>query len=358
MRPEPDMTPGKERMRMSDSWGPPGPADGDEVRDVLDAELRDPGTGWSLGVFGALAEFMHDPDEAATIIHQPCCILAKTTRGGLRIATAHPHARLLAWEEPAQAAGHWRQAMALCLPVTKAEIGGAGRLTALGPDGAALNPAHRGQLLFDVGVGFAHVRACIRTDDPGLIEQLHAAEGQEVLLSNHPLVARIIAASPHRVFLSAVARVEVYQRIPGPHDRAPEGPHTHVNHTLLRHRRSHAATRPLPAGWVSGLDFYPANPLHDIQGQPRPFDAASHAAFQGVLRRFGLPELVDEKHRVQQALQQSLPAPDYVVAPTRPGRAAARVALRQLAQTHAALPQLAAYTARLEPKAESAAAET
>jgi hypothetical protein len=96
MRPEPDMTLGKERVRMGDSWGQLGPAGGDEVRDVLDAALRDAGTGWSAGVFGALAEFMYDPDEAVSVGHQAGCIVARTARGGLRITTGHPHARLLA----------------------------------------------------------------------------------------------------------------------------------------------------------------------------------------------------------------------------------------------------------------------
>ena len=329
----------------------PGQASTAAIADVIDGALRDPGTGWSTGVFGALAEFMHDPGEAVALEHAPGSISARTARGGLRVVCGNPQARLVAWEEPAQAPGQWRQAAALCLPAAQAAIGGAGCLTALGADAEALDPAHRGQLLFDIGAGFDHVRACIRTGDPGLVALLLAAEGQEVVLSGHPVVAAIISASPHRVFLSAVARVEVYQPIPGAHDRAPEGPHTHVNPALLRHRRPHAATRPLPEGWVSGLDFYPANPLHDIQGQPQPFDADCHDAFQSLLQRFGLPEALAEKQRVTQALHHGVPAADYALAATRPGRAAARVALRQLAQTHPALPGLADHAARVEPGA-------
>lgn len=36
----------------------------DEITTLLREALADPGTAWSLGSFGAIAEFMRDPDEA------------------------------------------------------------------------------------------------------------------------------------------------------------------------------------------------------------------------------------------------------------------------------------------------------
>ena len=41
-------------------------------------------------------------------------------------------------------------------------------------------------------------------------------------------MAVILAASPHRVFVSRVGRIEVFQAIPSANGKSPEGPHTHV----------------------------------------------------------------------------------------------------------------------------------
>ncbi len=315
------------------------------LANTLAAALRDAGTGWSLGVLGAIAEFSH----GAAQMPADGALCLRTPAGALCIAAPPPEARLLAWEEPAQDRRLWRQAAALCLPAAEADIGGADRLRCLGPDADAPDPAQRGALLFDTGAGFPHLRACIRTGDPALIALLRAAEGEPILASGgHAAAAAIIAASPPRVFLSRLARLEVYQPIPGAHDRAPEGPHTHVQPALLRHGRPHAATRPLPEGWVSCLEFYPANPLHDILARPTGFDAAAHAGFQALLARFGLPSLLAEKDRLAAALRANASPADYRPAATRHGRAAARVALRQLACLEPDLPALPAWLAALD----------
>ncbi len=312
---------------------------------ALSAALENPGSAWSVGVLGALAEFMHDPGEP---LLQASATSRVTPRGGIALHTNHPAARLLAWEEPAHAATQWRQAAALCLPEAEADIGGAACLTPLGPDDAPLDPSQRGAWLFDIGAGFPHLQACIRTADPALLALLHAAAGQHILTPGHPVAAAIIAASPHRVFRTKLARAEVFQPIPAAHAQAPEGPHTHVQPALLRHGRPHAATRPLPPGWVSCADLYPANPMHDALGRPRPFAAADHASFQALLASFGLPEMLAEKSRVTAAVRSNAPAEAYQPAATRHGRAAARVALRQLAVLEPGLPGLAPWQAVLD----------
>ncbi len=319
---------------------------------TLHAALADPGAAWSVGAFGVLAEFMRGPAEPG----QPIPGAWRTGRGAIGLRADHPEARLLAWEETALDEGRWRQAAALCLPAAAADIGGADCLTPLGQDTAALDPARRGDWLFDIGAGFAHLQACVRTADPTLLEVLHAASGQVILQPGHPVAAALVAASPHRVFITRLARVEVYQRIPGAHDRAPEGPHTHVQLDLLRKGRPHAATRPLPEGWVSCLDLYPANPLHDIMGHPVAFDAAAHAAFQAMLDMYGAPEALAEKARVVAAVRDGASPEAFTPAATRHGRAAARVALRQLALLEPTLPNLAAWRQTLDRRRQGAAA--
>lgn len=301
---------------------------------VLEDALGRADAGWALGVMGALAEFLRDAGE-------PCrgtALERVTARGGLRIMPDHAEARLIAWEEPASTPGLWRQAAALCLPEAAAAIGGGAVLRARGPDAEALRPEDRAAELFELGVGFAHLQAMVRTDDPALIATLRAAEGQ-------PFAAvggAILAGSPHRVFVTRLARVEVYAPIPLPHGESPAGPHTHLLPKLLASGRAHAATRPTPEGWVSCLDLYPANPCFDAMGKRHGFDAAAHARFQVLLSRFGLPMLAAEKARVAVAARA---AAAYAPPADRHGRAAMRVALRQLAATTPDLPGLAALRA-------------
>ena len=108
----------------------------------------------------------------------------------------------------------------------------------------------------------------------------------------------ILATNPHRVFLSRLGRIEVFQPIPPPDGKSPDGPHTHVLPGLLRHRRTHAATEPIPDGLVPCAHVYPAHPAKDGMGQPRPFDRARHDAFQAILRSYGDPKFLALKQQV------------------------------------------------------------
>ncbi len=75
------------------------------------------------------------------------------------------------------------------------------------------------------------------------------------------MLAAIKEASPHRVCISALGRIEVYQHIPsaGRHVRTPEGPHTHLLLRLLK--AGHAADTAIPPGFVACLTLYPARRL-------------------------------------------------------------------------------------------------
>src|SRR5215475_14836488 len=56
-----------------------------DLKRVLAAHLDDPSTAWSLGTFGAIAEFMRDPDEPATIERSGDGLSAATGRGAICI---------------------------------------------------------------------------------------------------------------------------------------------------------------------------------------------------------------------------------------------------------------------------------
>jgi len=292
--------------------------------EALTALLDEHETGFGIGVMGAIGEFIRDAGEP--VLATP--LSRVTARGGIRLRPDQPQARLLAWEEVSTDPLLWRQALALILPGTEAAMDGGTVVNEVGPDADALRAQDRGAILFDMGVGFSHLQACVRTADPALIETLRAGCGQHLLAHGNPASMAIIHQSPHRVFLSKLARIEVFQPIPPPDGKSPEGPHTHLLPKLLATGRAHAATSPIPEGWVSALDIFPAQPLRMPMLVPRPFDEARHAAFQALLARFGLPEMLAAK---QQARETGVQAGE-----DRHSRAAARVALRQMAAEAAA----------------------
>ena len=144
----------------------------------------------------------------------------------------------------------------------------------------------------------------------------------------------ILAANPHRVFISRLGRIEVYQPIPPPSGRSPEGPHTHVLPRLLQSRRTHPATEPVPQGWIPCAHLYPPHPARDGRDEARPFDAAHHDAFQAMMTACGDPAALGTKRRVVEAVRAG--EPPTAVAGDRHGRISVRIALRQMkSQGHA-----------------------
>ena len=64
--------------------------------DLLQAAIADPETQWSLGTFGAIAEFSRDPDEPVVLRQAEDAMSAVTARGGIAIqpSPAPPRHRL------------------------------------------------------------------------------------------------------------------------------------------------------------------------------------------------------------------------------------------------------------------------
>ena len=306
---------------------------------TLQHGLGNVGWHWGVGVLGAIAEFSRDPWEGWLPIEHGVV----TARGGIRIRH-DPQARLVAHEAISRRAGHWQQGLAWCLDARLASMGETHDVvTELGPDDAALRPRDQGAVLFDMGLGFAHLRACVRIADAAVLAALRQGCGRPLLEAGNPAAAAVVRCSPHRVFLSPAGRVEVYQAVPPPDGRTPEGPHTHLLPPLLRSRRTHPATTHLPEGLVPVLEAFPPHPLSDALGNAAPFDVRRHKAFQALLERHGSAAALTEKRSVLAALAARLPPRALDEAPTRETRASRRVALRQAAQTMPGHPMLAAW---------------
>src|SRR5436190_6222581 len=308
--------------------------------DLITEQLADPEAQWSLGTFGAIAEFMRDADEPANIQHSEGSISVVTPRGGIRLL-AHPELRPVAFETISTQA--WSQRVAFCLPQAASAMYQRKVLTEVGPDNEALRAQDRGAVLFDLGLGVLQVDCCIRTGDRQLAEGLRPHAGRSLFEPGNPAMGLILAGSPHRVFTTRAGRAEIYQAIPQPGGKAPDGPHTHVLPKLLAHGRTHAATEPIPRGLVSCAHLYPAHPLRDGYGRARAFDAARYGAFQRLLSRYGDSEHVRMKRNVMKAIRAGA-GPEAIAMPAdRFAQTSIRIALRQFKAIEGPSPALAAW---------------
>ncbi len=302
------------------------------LADFLAEQAADSEVGWSLGTFGAIAEFTRHADEAATLDRDDRMISVLTPRGALRV-NAHAALRPIASESLTKES--WSHRVALCLPRDACAMSRRTVLAEIGPDRAALRAEDRDAILFDLGLGALQVDVCVRSRDPTVIAKLRGCAGKSVLAKDSGAMGAILAANPHRVFVSRVGRVEVFQPIPPPDGRSPSGPHTHVLPKLLAHGRTHAATEPLPDGWVPCAHLYPPNPIRDKFGRSRAFQPRHHAAFQALLRRFGDPQLLALKQSVIAAVTAGH-EPSAAASPhDRLARTTVRIALRQMQQMQA-----------------------
>jgi hypothetical protein len=301
----------------------------DDARDLefLAAQIADHETSWSLGTFGAIAEFTRDPDEPVALSRSDASLSAVTARGGIRIA---PCAGIRLFASETTTRESWNHRVAVCMQDARCAMNRRAKLTALGADVQALREQDREAALFDLGLGALQADLCIRVADPQVAAALGSHAGRALFEPGNPAMNVILAANPHRVFVSRVGRIEVFQPIPPADGKSPEGPHTHVLPKLLHHRRTHSATELAPNGWVPCAHLYPAHPAKDAFGHSQPFDRARHHAFQTMLQQFGDPELLALKARVLAAVATGEDPSVIASTDNRFARTNVRVALRQL----------------------------
>jgi len=304
-----------------------------DLRELVRDHLRSAKSSWSMGAFGAIAEFHREPSEAADARE-----LAVVIAGGAIAVRLEERCRAFAYELLSARSGLWLHGVALCLPAPEARMTGSTRVTELGPDREALRPGDRNSVLFDLGLGLANCDFCVRTVDPQVQEALRAA-GDVPLLANAPLLEFLARRSPHRVMLSRLGRLEVFQKIGVKGSPPPIGPHTHLLPRFVRQSRTHAADIPVPEGWLPCLSLYPPNPVQDEEGRRKPLDCAELDAFQALLERFGDADHLRTKREVTAAVRAGK-EPDSLAYFTRRQRTACRIALRQLRKLDGASPRL------------------
>lgn len=300
-----------------------------EIVTTIAEHLADAAHGWSIGTYGAIAEFMRRGTEP--ILRQNLA----PTEGPLLLALPQGAVRLelasaltpVAYETLSRNPEYWSHGVAFCLETTKARLSERDALTELGPDGGAILERDRDAMLFDMGLNVAHIDVCIRTADAGLINTLRKYCGQSLLDEHSAAMKTVIAHSPHRVFFSRLGRIEIYQAIG--QTQTPQGPHTHVLPRLLACGKSHGDEIPIPKGMHPCLTLHPASPLVDWLGRPKPFEARGHRRFQALLDLWGDTDYVQEKRRVARALAAGIEPSQYAAPKTELGWVGLRIALRQ-----------------------------
>lgn len=322
---------------------------GQDLIDFWRPMIDDAGNSWSIGTFGAIAEFHRTVDEAVQRFDTPTSLAITTQKGGLRI-DATPDLEIVPFDNLSSDGESWSHAVIFC---AKFDPLAPNVIMPLGEDADAIREGDKGSRLFDIGVGLGLVRMCVRTRDKALITELEKAAGQPLFgPSAGAIMHAFYAAQPHRVMLSPAGRAEVYQDIPQADGDSPEGPHTHLLPKLLAKKRTHSANSPIPDGLQPVLNLHPKSPWRDGLGKRVPFNREADDVFETILARYALPDDRAIRAAVEAAIAAGQMPTEFAWPETRRGRTEARVTLRRLA-ARTGDPKIAAWRAEYDRTVEA-----
>jgi hypothetical protein len=236
------------------------PLDPDGIAALVQQVLEQAIGGWSMGVQGAIAEFTvvdGDPGRV-TIQRSGRTVEALTPGGGLRLTIT---AETTAFTSTATLDA--ARTVYLTVPRRGLPAPAAG-VTVAESDPGALRAENRPDLLADLAVGHAAAAFCIRTGDADLGKQLRSIEGAPWPDALTTVGPTLVSASPHRIVIAPLGRLEVYAAIPPAAGASPEGSHTHLLPALLRTRQE------LPPGVTLPPDLAPAAAFHAPPGWTPP----------------------------------------------------------------------------------------
>ena len=309
--------------------------------DILEKYLNDRSTSWSIGTFGAMAEFFHASTEPLKISKVNTTLTAKTSIGSIQI-TYTKSMQLVPYEGVSKLEGAWTQGVLVCIPITEAQVANRSGIS-------ELKTENKSSCIFDLGLCIEHIDVCIKTDSKKLIALFRAHIGKSLFDPDSNLIGAIKDASPIRIFKSRSACIKVYSHIPDTNGKTPLGPHTHLSTKLLKHNQTQAATIPVPADYVPVFAFYPPNPIRDETGAIRPFNTKEFECFQDLLSTFQPKPLARVKHMFKQAMNKGV-GPDECARPsTKTERTSLRVAIRQHYHSHGPSALLSKWKANYEP---------
>ncbi|MFU0506004.1 DUF6925 family protein [Pseudaminobacter sp. NGMCC 1.201702] len=272
---------------------------------------------WSLGAFGAIGAFSHDR-EPTVVAATDQALVVRSAAASLRIERIF-QLRPVAFETISSVPRLWNHGIALCVAEHALFAPQRAGLLDAGEDGAAISPADRHKRCFDIGIASRQARVKLRSGMDGMHELLAGWQGATFSELPRPLLGELAASDLDWIIETPVGRLEVMhttaQTISGSYP-------AFLSPGLLGSGRTHARTTPIPTGFVPcGYGF----PPHPCQGKI--FDRQAHARFQSMLDRFGLPELVCFKRKVEAALDRRQFEPPSIN--SRHELSVVRVTLRQ-----------------------------
>ncbi len=226
------------------------------------ASLDDPKATWTVGVPGALVEFNHLDGSPVTARLWEYGGDAISANGGVRVVLDHATQKIKVIGQGApEEAPEMVTRLDLCLYTRKAAMSGRRVLTEIGQDTEALRTGDRQGVLFDLGLALPHIDYCVRVEDPALLGLLRAQVGESVLEDGSPVLQAIEEASPHRIALTRLGRVEAWSPIPPADGATPAGPHSHLRPDLLARKQVRDPVSQVPSTMYTVMTVYPGDPV-------------------------------------------------------------------------------------------------
>jgi hypothetical protein len=309
--------------------------------EILDQHLNDQSTSWSVGTFGAMAEFFHVSTEPLKTTKINSVLAAQTSLGTIQV-TYSKSMQLIPYEGLSKLEGAWTQGVLVCMPAAEAQMANRSVISELITE-------DNSSPIFDLGLSLEHIDVCIQADCKELIAVFRAHIGKSLFDPNLNLFEVIKDSSPIRIFKSKSACIKVFSHIPATHGKTPLGPHTHFSTKLLKQNKTQAATIPVPEDYVPVFAFYPRTPIRDETGSIKPFDPKAFDHFQNLLRNFQPKPLARIKHMFRQAMEKGQ-GPDECTQPsTKFERTTLRITIRQYYHSHGPSALLSKWKATYEP---------
>ncbi|HET6376006.1 MAG TPA: DUF1289 domain-containing protein [Methylocella sp.] len=230
------------------------PWQADQIAAFAASSLKANSGTWVLGCYGACAEFFFPNGAGFEVSASGGTVTALSKQGALQLSIGG-YSRALQLR-PGHADGG-SEAIFLVIAKTRASLPAASVLTPLGPDEGAIAPEKRRYPLFDLGLGRADLRFCVRPAAPELTEALTRLSGQPLEEVLEKAGSLLVKHSPARVIETVLGRAEIFTPIPPPGGAPPLGPHTHLLPSLLASGRSAPPGIDLPPAYALGATFYP-----------------------------------------------------------------------------------------------------
>jgi len=222
----------------------------DQVLDFLLQALSDRTCAWSIGAYGAQAEFSQKEGDEAKIEQGDDGATIETEQGALKIDLFRPFKPLALFDKDGQPI-----ALALSAFKTKYDRMAPPALCETGIDRSAIREQDRALPLFNLALGYPHTDFQVRTNQTDLLESLRGSVGTS-FFNNRELVDTIKRSSPHRIVSSPLGRIEVYRPIPAKNGKTPNGPHTYLDPKKISTGLFHGFGEAIPPAYRVGLSLH------------------------------------------------------------------------------------------------------